>query len=57
MDDEGFHIACVEPCGCCGAASYFVRCLDRWIHCDGSANAECWASLSRGETICLAGKG
>jgi hypothetical protein len=36
-----------QHCRCCGAPSYYVAALDRWVHLDGSEVAGCWAELSR----------
>ncbi|QJS13219.1 hypothetical protein HKX69_30035 [Streptomyces argyrophyllae] len=37
------------PCPVCKADVVYVRCLDRYVHEDGSDNRKCWLAVSRGE--------
>jgi hypothetical protein len=41
----------VVACPVCDRRSVYNRDEDRFFHLDGSANAECWCAISRGETI------
>jgi hypothetical protein len=38
-------------CPVCARRSTYDRDSDRYFHLDGSANAECWCAISRGETV------
>lgn len=37
-----------HPCPVCDLPAYLLDELDRFVHADGSANAECWRAMSLG---------
>jgi hypothetical protein len=41
----------VVACPVCSRRSVYNRDQDRFFHCDGSANAECWCYISRGGLV------
>lgn len=39
-----------STCPACGKPSWYLRTVDRYIHCDGSENDGCWLAILRGDT-------
>jgi hypothetical protein len=41
----------VVACPVCERRSVYNRDQDRFFHCDGTDNRQCWCAISRGETL------
>jgi hypothetical protein len=45
------YVGDVVACPVCDRRSVYSREQDRFFHCDGSANAECWCYISKGGLV------